>query len=54
MKHIEVKYHVLRELREKSLCKFEHIETKLQRADFATKQMDHSTFNPQMNMLYNK
>lgn len=37
MKHIEVKYHVLRELREKSLCKFEHIETKLQKSRFCYK-----------------
>ena len=54
MKHIEVKYHVLRELHEKMLCKFSHIDTKRQRADFATKQMDYATLNPQMNMLYNK
>ena len=54
MKHIEVKYHVLRELHEKMSCQFSHIDTKRQRADFATKQMDYSPFYPQMKMLYNK
>ena len=54
MKHVEIKYHVLRELHEKSLCEFHHIDTKSQRADFATKQMDYAAFNPQMHMLFNK
>ena len=54
MKHVEIKYHVLRELHEKSLCEFHHIDTKSQRADFATKQMDYAVFNPQMHMLFNK
>jgi hypothetical protein len=53
MKHIELKYHVIRELHNKSICRFNHIETKLQKADFATKQMDYAQLNPQMDMLYN-
>ena len=53
MKHIELKYHVIRELQDKLLCKFNHIETRLQKADFATKQMDYANHNPQMKMLYN-
>ena len=42
MKHVEVKYHVLRERGEKKLCEYVHIESKLQRADILTKQMDFS------------
>lgn len=54
MKHVDLKNHVIRDNVESKKCKVLHIETKLQRADFATKQMDYSALNPQMNMLFNK
>ena len=53
MKHVELKYHVVRELNDRFLCRFNHIDTKFQRADFTTKQMDYANFSPQMNMLFN-
>ena len=52
MKHIEVKYHVLRQQSDKKNIELVHIDTKLQRADSFTKQMDFAVHNPQMGLLY--
>ena len=52
MKAIEVKYYWLRDTKDYGECEYVHVETKYQKADIFTKQMDYSTFIEQV-PIYN-
>ncbi len=53
MKHIEIKYYLLRDLYDKHICELIHVETLNQKTDLTTKQMDYSIFYTLMRLLYN-
>ena len=53
MKAIEVKYYWLRDTKDNQECEYIHVDTKLQKADMFTKQMDYTIFNDQVVLLYN-
>ena len=53
MKAIDVKYYLLRDLKDDGECEFIHIVTKLQKADIFTKQMDFNEFDKKLKLLYN-
>ena len=43
-KHIEIRYHFIRDLVERKIVAFEYIPTKCQNADIFTKPLDRSKF----------
>ena len=53
MKAIEVKYNWLRDLKDDKECEFIHLDTKFQKADLFTKQIDFKDFDEQLILLYN-